>query len=213
MDVAIITGSAGLIGSEAARFFAAKGLRVVGIDNNMRNVFFGADASTAWNRQQLQAGVRGYTHVDADIRDADAMEAVFRSYAGSIATVIHAAAQPSHDWAAREPITDFTVNANGTLILLEVTRRHCSRGAVHFHEHQQGLRRHAQPPAARRARQRGGSAIRRIRYGIQASTKSMIDRRDDAQPVRRVEGGRRPDGAGVWSVLRDDRQPAFAAGA
>ncbi len=123
MDVAIVTGSAGLIGSEAARFFADQGLRVIGIDNDMRSTFFGDDASTAWNRQRLQSDVRGYRHVDADIRDADAMEAVFRRHAGSIATVIHAAAQPSHDWAAMDPITDFTVNANGTLVLLEMTRR------------------------------------------------------------------------------------------
>ena len=123
MDVAIVTGSAGLIGSEAARFFADQGLRVIGIDNDMRSTFFGDDASTAWNRSRLQSDVRGYRHVDADIRDADAMEAVFRSHAGSIATVIHAAAQPSHDWAAKDPITDFTVNANGTLVLLEMTRR------------------------------------------------------------------------------------------
>ncbi len=124
MDVAIITGSAGLIGSEAVRCFAGHGLRVVGIDNDMRNVFFGADASTAWNRRQLETTVRGYRHVDADIRDADAMEAVFRKYAGSIATGIHTAAQPSHDWAAKDPFTDFTVNANGTLVLLETVRRH-----------------------------------------------------------------------------------------
>ncbi len=124
MDVAIITGSAGLIGSEAVRFFTGQGLRVVGIDNDMRNVFFGADASTAWNRRQLESSVRGYAHVDADIRDADAMEAVFRKYAGSIATVIHTAAQPSHDWAAKDPITDFTVNANGTLVMLEMVRRY-----------------------------------------------------------------------------------------
>ena len=123
MDVAIVTGSAGLIGSEAARFFADQGLRVIGIDNDMRSTFFGDDASTAWNRSRLQSDVRGYRHVDADIRDADAMEAVFRRHAGSIATVIHAAAQPSHDWAAMDPITDFTVNANGTLVLLEMTRR------------------------------------------------------------------------------------------
>ena len=123
MDVAIVTGSAGLIGSEAARFFADQGLRVIGIDNDMRSTFFGDDASTAWNRSRLQSDVHGYRHVDADIRDADAMEAVFRRHAGSIATVIHAAAQPSHDWAAMDPITDFTVNANGTLVLLEMTRR------------------------------------------------------------------------------------------
>jgi CDP-paratose 2-epimerase len=123
MDVAIITGSAGLIGSEAAHFFADQGLNIVGVDNDMRRHFFGADASTAWNLQRVQASPR-YTHIDADIRDTDAMEALFRRYAGSIATVIHAAAQPSHDWAAKEPFTDFTINANGTLVLLEMTRRH-----------------------------------------------------------------------------------------
>jgi CDP-paratose 2-epimerase len=124
MDVAIVTGSGGLIGSEAVHFFADRGLHVVGIDNDMRKHFFGADASTAWNRQRLQSSVRRYSDVDADIRDADAMEAVFRRYVGSIATVIHAAAQPSHDWAAKDPITDFTVNANGTLVLLEMARRY-----------------------------------------------------------------------------------------
>jgi CDP-paratose 2-epimerase len=123
MDVAVITGSAGLIGSEAVRYFADQGLAVVGIDNDMRSVFFGKDASTAWNRRQLEATVRGYTHVDADIRDVDAMEGLFKRYTGSIATVIHAAAQPSHDWAAKDPLTDFTVNANGTMVLLEMVRR------------------------------------------------------------------------------------------
>src|ERR1700735_172299 len=122
MDVAIITGSAGLIGSEAVRFFSSRGLTVVGVDNDMRREFFGADASTAWNVRQLQASVRGYSHVDADIRDATAMEALFKRYRGSIATVIHTAAQPSHDWAAKDPFTDFTVNANGTLQLLEMVR-------------------------------------------------------------------------------------------
>jgi CDP-paratose 2-epimerase len=120
MDLAIATGSAGLIGSGPARFFAGQGLRVVGID--MRRRFLGADASTAW-KQRLQTSLRGYTHVDADIRDAEPMEALFRRYAGSIATVIHAAAQSSHDWATKDPVTDFTVNANGTPVLLEMTRR------------------------------------------------------------------------------------------
>ena len=125
MSVAIITGSAGLIGSEAVRFFAAKGLTVVGVDNDMRRRFFGDEASTAWNRRNLEATVPGYVHADADIRDDDAMERLFARYGGDILTVVHAAAQPSHDWAAREPVTDFTVNANGTLVLLEKTRRHC----------------------------------------------------------------------------------------
>jgi CDP-paratose 2-epimerase len=125
MGVAIITGSAGLIGSEAVRFFASKGLTVVGIDNDMRRTFFGDEASTAWNRRDLEATVSGYVHVDDDIRDDAAMEQVFARYGFDILTVVHAAAQPSHDWAAREPVTDFTVNANGTLVLLEKTRTHC----------------------------------------------------------------------------------------
>ncbi|GAC1538630.1 MAG: NAD-dependent epimerase/dehydratase family protein [Herpetosiphon sp.] len=125
MSVAIITGSAGLIGSEAATYFAAQGLEVVGIDNNMRQVFFGADASTDWQRQKLEQtlGAR-YQHVDCDIRDAAPIQALFKRYGSAISLVVHTAAQPSHDWAAREPATDFTVNANGTLNMLEATRLH-----------------------------------------------------------------------------------------
>jgi CDP-paratose 2-epimerase len=125
MSVVIITGSAGLIGSEAARHFAGLGLDIVGIDNDMRKSFFGAEASTSWQRQRLETdlGVR-YWHVDADIRDQSAMESLFRAHAGDIVLVIHAAAQPSHDWAAKAPHTDFSVNATGTLNLLEATRRH-----------------------------------------------------------------------------------------
>ncbi len=125
MSVAVITGSAGLIGAEASRFFAAKGLEVVGIDNDMRRFFFGAEGSTAWNRRNLESTLSGYRHVDADIRDWRAMEEVFERYGRDIATVVHTAAQPSHDWAAGDPLTDFTVNANGTLVLLELTRKHC----------------------------------------------------------------------------------------
>ena len=127
MSVAIITGSAGLIGSEAAAHFAGLGMDVVGIDNDMRRIFFGDEASTTWKRQELeqQLGTR-YTHVSADIRDADAMNKVFAKYGRDLALVVHAAAQPSHDWAASDPIMDFTVNANGTLVLLETTRKHAS---------------------------------------------------------------------------------------
>jgi CDP-paratose 2-epimerase len=123
MSVAIITGSAGLIGAEAARLFAANGLDIVGIDNDMRSYFFGDGASTAPSRERLEREVKGYTHVAADIRDLDTITDLFRRYGKAIAVVIHTAAQPSHDWAAREPLTDFTVNANGTLNLLECTRR------------------------------------------------------------------------------------------
>src|SRR5262245_24413012 len=132
MSVAVITGSAGLIGAEATRFFAAKGLDIVGIDNDMRRYFFGEDASTAWSRQRLETSVKGYRHYDIDIRDQSALEVIFKTYRSNIALVLHTAAQPSHDWAAREPFTDFTVNANGTLNLLEFTRRHCPEAIFLF---------------------------------------------------------------------------------
>jgi len=122
MSVMIVTGSAGLIGAETVRFIAGKGLDVVGIDNDMRRYFFGEEASTAWSRRSLEEQVRRYRHVDADIRDADAMARIFAQYGRNIVAVVHTAAQPSHDWAAREPVTDFTINANGTLNLLEMTR-------------------------------------------------------------------------------------------
>jgi CDP-paratose 2-epimerase len=126
MNVAIITGSAGLIGSEAASFFASLGLDVIGIDNDLRRVFFGNDASTSWNRARLQSVIGSqYKHVDADIRDRQAMDRIFAAHAKRIALVIHTAAQPSHDWAASDPHTDFSVNALGTMNLLEATRQHC----------------------------------------------------------------------------------------
>ena len=125
MSVALITGSAGLIGSEAARFFAGLGMDVVGVDNDMRRYFFGDEASTRWNRSRLERQVSTYRHEDADIRDAGTLEAIFARYGSDISLVIHTAAQPSHDWAAREPFVDFAVNATGTLNVLEAARRHC----------------------------------------------------------------------------------------
>lgn len=132
MTIAIVSGAAGLIGSEAVRFFAAQGLDVVGIDNNLRRHFFGDLGSTAWNRQTLEQSVRGYVHVDCDIRDEAGMKRLFSRYGRQIGVVIHCAAQPSHDWAAREPMTDFSVNANGTLVLLEMTRQHCPDASFIF---------------------------------------------------------------------------------
>lgn len=132
MDVAIITGSAGLIGSEAVRFFAKLGMHVVGIDNDMRQVFFGAEASTAWNCSRLRAEVENYEHCDVDIRDYEAIEAIFKRFGKSISLIIHTAAQPSHDWAARDPFMDFSVNANGTLNLLQATRLYCPEAAFIF---------------------------------------------------------------------------------
>lgn len=126
VSVAIITGSAGLIGSQACEHFARLGMHVVGVDNDMRKVFFGDEGSTAWMRGHLESTLgASYTHVDADIRDRDALMALFTRYGTDIELVIHTAAQPSHDWAAREPFTDFDVNAVGTLNVLEATRQHC----------------------------------------------------------------------------------------
>jgi CDP-paratose 2-epimerase len=126
MSVAVITGSAGLIGSEASRYFAGQGMDVVGIDNDMRRRFFGPDASTGWQREQLECELQSrYQHRDVDIRDDAAVDGVFRHFGPGVSLVIHAAAQPSHDWAARDPKTDFSVNARGTLNLLEATRQCC----------------------------------------------------------------------------------------
>jgi CDP-paratose 2-epimerase len=132
MSVAIVTGSAGLIGSEAAAHFAGRGLDVVGIDNDMRGVFFGAEASTAHMRDRLIAQVPRYAHHSVDIRDQEAIFDIFAARSKDIAVVVHTAAQPSHDWAARDPFTDFTVNANGTMVMLEATRRHCPEAVFIF---------------------------------------------------------------------------------
>lgn len=121
---ALITGSAGLIGSESAKLFAEKGFEIVGIDNNMRSYFFGDEASTHGNLQKIRKQLGGsYIHYNADIRDTQAIEKIFKRH--SFDCIIHTAAQPSHDWATREPFTDFTVNANGTLVLLESMRHYC----------------------------------------------------------------------------------------
>lgn len=125
MQTALITGSAGLIGSEAARYFAARNYRVVGIDNNMRQQFFGREASTAWNREALETDLPSYNHRSADIRDRHAMESIFAEHGMEISVVIHTAAQPSHDWAVRDPLTDFGVNADATALLLDLARRYC----------------------------------------------------------------------------------------
>lgn len=132
MSIALITGSAGLVGAEAVRFFSRKGLEVVGIDNDMRKRFFGEEASTEWSRRKLETEVKGYTHYNADIRDESAMKEIFEKHGKDIGVIIHAAAQPSHDWAAKDPFTDFTVNANGTLSILEMTRRRCPEAVFIF---------------------------------------------------------------------------------
>ena len=124
MTVAIVTGSGGLIGSASVGHFAAAGYDVIGIENDMRARFFGAEASTARNTRQLLDTYDAFHHVELDIRDREGVAALFARHAREIALVIHTAAQPSHDWAASDPHTDFTVNANGTLNLLQAAREH-----------------------------------------------------------------------------------------
>src|SRR5919199_3502414 len=123
MPVAIVTGSGGLIGSESVRYFVERGFHVVGLENDMRARFFGPEASTAHVTASL-ARLDGFTGLELDIRDREGVDAVFARHARDIELVVHTAAQPSHEWAARDPHTDFTVNANGTLNMLQATRDH-----------------------------------------------------------------------------------------
>ena len=133
MPTAIVTGSGGLIGSEAVAYFARAGFDVVGLDNDMRAYFFGVEASTARRTAELERDLGdSFRALNIDVRDEDAVASAFREHARSIELVIHTAAQPSHDWAAREPHTDFAVNASGTLNLLEATRRHCPAATFIF---------------------------------------------------------------------------------
>lgn len=131
MKKILVTGSAGLIGSEAALFFGKQGFMVIGVDNDMRSYFFGDSASTAWNNVRIKRDLGdSYNHYSIDIRDRDAVERLFKEHEFDI--IIHTAAQPSHDWAAREPLTDFSINATGTLILLEAFRQYAPKATFIF---------------------------------------------------------------------------------
>lgn len=130
MKKLLVTGSGGLIGSEAVRFFCSKDFEVTGIDNDMRAKFFGAEASTNWNVELLKKNFPNYKHISMDIRDEKGMDQLFSKEKFDF--IIHCAAQPSHDWAAKEPPTDFTVNANGTLNMLENFRKHCPEATFIF---------------------------------------------------------------------------------
>lgn len=132
MSIAIITGAAGLIGSEAAKRFHSEGFDVIGIDNDMRAHFFGAEASTLSTRKVLESTLKNYRHESLDVRDFSSISSLFRRHGADIGVVIHTAAQPSHDWAVKEPLTDFGVNANGTHHLLEATRLFCPEAPFVF---------------------------------------------------------------------------------
>jgi CDP-paratose 2-epimerase len=130
MSIVIVTGAGGLVGGETVRHFHSLGHEVWGIDNDLRSYFFGPEGSTTWNRVRLTQLPR-YRHFDFDIRD-DAVVDLFKRGGPAIKAVVHCAAQPSHDWAAQEPVTDFQVNANGTLNLLEATRLHAPEAVFVF---------------------------------------------------------------------------------
>ena len=133
MPTAVITGSGGLIGSESAQRFVQAGYDVVGVENDMRARFFGSSASTSHTTARLTRTLgSSFRSLEIDIRDREAVDRLFAQLAGSIELVIHTAAQPSHDWAASDPHTDFTVNANGTLNLLQATRDHSSAATFIF---------------------------------------------------------------------------------
>jgi CDP-paratose 2-epimerase len=132
MNVAVVTGSSGLIGGESVEFLADKFDLIVGIDNNMRSYFFGADGNTDWNKNRLTDKYSNFKSYNADIRNYSELEVIFKEYGNDIKLIIHAAAQPSHDWAAKEPLTDFGVNATGTLNMLELTRLHCEKAVFIF---------------------------------------------------------------------------------
>ena len=125
MKIALITGSCGLVGSESASFFSKKGFKIIGIDNNYRKVFFGKDGDISWLRNKLKKELKNYKHFSTDIRNFENLKKIFKKYRKNISLIIHAAAQPSHDWAKNKAFIDFDINAKGTLNLLELTRLYC----------------------------------------------------------------------------------------
>ena len=131
-NVAIITGSSGLVGSECVRLFSREGFDVVGIDNGMRSRFFGSAGSTKSIQMSLESEVPRFRSVNADVRSKHELEVVFREYGSSVKVVIHAAAQPSHDWASSDPLCDFSINATATIQLLELARRYCPSAVFVF---------------------------------------------------------------------------------
>ena len=124
MSLAIITGSTGLVGSESVNFFHGKGFDVIGIDNNLRKLFFGKNGSTIWLRSKLMKRNKNFKNYNIDIRNSNNLEKIFRKYSKRISVIIHCAAQPSHDYGKNYPFLDFNVNATGTLNLLELTKRY-----------------------------------------------------------------------------------------
>jgi CDP-paratose 2-epimerase len=132
MNIALITGSCGLVGSESSLYFAKKGFKILGIDNNARKFFFGKDGDISWIKNKLKKNLKNYNHFNIDIRNYSALKKIFKKYKKKIKVIIHAAAQPSHDWAKNRPFIDFDINAQGTLNLLELTKTHCPKAPFIF---------------------------------------------------------------------------------
>ena len=132
MRTVLITGSNGLIGSAAVSFFAKKAQRIIGIDNNMRKHFFGDNGDTKWNEKNLKNKFKNFVSHNIDIRNFKDLKTIFKKYNSDIDLIIHAAAQPSHDWAINDPILDFEVNANGTLNLLQLTNLYSNNAVFIF---------------------------------------------------------------------------------
>lgn len=126
----LVTGSSGLIGSEAVEHFDRQGHDVHGIDNNMRREFFGEPGDTTWNLNRLRKSTKKFTHHNIDIRNRSALDSLFRAHRFDL--IVHCAAQPSHDKARDIAILDFEVNALGTVNLLECTRLHCPEAPFIF---------------------------------------------------------------------------------
>ena len=124
MSLVVITGSCGLVGSEAVKFFIEKGFDVVGIDNNTRKKLFGKDGDTDWLKNKLKSKYKNYSHYNIDIRNKNKLEKIFQYFKKNISLIIHCAAQPSHDWAYKDPRLDFEINALATLNLLELAKKY-----------------------------------------------------------------------------------------
>ena len=132
MKIALVTGSCGLVGSESCLFFSKKGFKIIGIDNNSRKFFFGNDGNITWVKKKLKKDLKNYIHFSTDIRNFINLEKIFNKYKDKIKVVIHAAAQPSHDWAKNNPFVDFDINAKGTLNLLELTKIYAPKASFIF---------------------------------------------------------------------------------
>ena len=130
MKIVIITGSGGLVGAEAVKFFSKKFSKVIGIDNDMRSYFFGKSASVKKNIADLKKKFKNYYHYNLDIRNYKKIKSIFKKYNKKISFIIHSAAQPSHDWAASDPLVDYSINATGTLNMLENIRLYCPKAKL-----------------------------------------------------------------------------------